>query len=34
VIHTWQELAFFTIIFALRTLIKQVFAWERGQLPL
>ncbi len=32
VIHTWQELAFFTIIFALRTLIKWVFTWEQKRL--
>lgn len=29
---TWQTLAFFVVIFALRTLLKRAFTWERAQI--
>lgn len=29
---TWQALAFFVVIFALRTLLKRAFKWERAQI--
>jgi len=28
-LQTWEQLGFFTLIFALRTALKKVFAWER-----
>jgi len=31
-IHTWQQIVFFAIIFALRTLVKRVFTWEQTRL--
>lgn len=33
-LHTWEQLAFFAIIFALRTLLKWVFTWERARITL
>lgn len=32
IIHTWEQIAFFAIILALRTLIKWVFTWEQARL--
>jgi uncharacterized membrane protein len=33
-LHTWQQILMFVAVFALRTLLKQVFNWERGRLQL
>lgn len=33
-LHTWQQIFFFVVIFALRTLIRTTFAWQRRQLQL
>jgi len=34
VLHSLNAIAIFAVIFALRTLIKRVFAWEQGRLRL
>jgi len=34
VLHSLDAIAIFAAVFALRTLIKRVFAWERGRLLL
>ena len=31
-IHSWQQIGAFAAILALRTLVKQLFLWERGRL--
>jgi len=31
-IHTWQQILMFLAIFALRTVLKRFFTWERGRL--
>src|SRR5690348_2839346 len=31
-LHTWQQILVFIVIFALRTLLKRLFIWEKGQL--
>ena len=31
-IHTWEQIALFAVILALRTLLKQVFTWEERTL--
>ncbi len=30
-LHTWQQILMFAAIFALRTVLKQVFLWEQQQ---
>ena len=32
VIHTWQQILMFVVIFALRTILGRLFAWERDRL--
>jgi len=32
VLHTWQQILLFLAIFALRTVLKRIFTWERGRL--
>ncbi len=32
VIHTWQQILMFVAIFALRTILGRLFAWERDRL--
>lgn len=31
-LHTWQQILMFVAIFALRTILKMLFTWERGRL--
>ncbi len=31
-LHTWQQILMFAAIFALRTVLKRVFTWERTRL--
>lgn len=31
-LHTWQQILIFVAIFALRTVLKRVFMWERTEL--
>ncbi len=31
-IHTWQQILMFLAIFALRTVLKRFFMWEKGRL--
>jgi uncharacterized membrane protein len=31
-LHTWQQILMFVAIFALRTVLKQLFTWERARL--
>lgn len=31
-LHTWGQILVFIVIFALRTLLKRLFIWEKGQL--
>ena len=31
-IHSWQQIGVFAVIFALRTLLKRVFTWEQESL--
>ena len=33
-LQTWQQLLMFVAIFALRTILKQVFTWERKHLQI
>jgi len=32
VLHTWQQILMFVIIFALRIILKRLFTWERTRL--
>ncbi len=32
VLHTWQQILMFVAIFALRTILKMLFTWERNRL--
>ena len=32
VVHTWQQILMFAAIFALRTILKRFFTWERSYL--
>lgn len=32
VVHSWQQILMFAAIFALRTILKRLFAWEKGKL--
>jgi uncharacterized membrane protein len=31
-LHTWQQILMFVAIFALRTILKMLFTWERSRL--
>lgn len=31
-LHTWEQVLFFVVIFTLRTVLKRVFAWEAQRL--
>jgi hypothetical protein len=31
-LHTWNQIALFTVILTLRTLLKRLFAWERNRI--
>ena len=31
-LHTWQQILIFAAIFALRTMLKRLFVWEKKQL--
>ena len=31
-LHTWNQIALFTVILTLRTLLKRLFAWERDRI--
>jgi uncharacterized membrane protein len=31
-LHSWQQIATFAVIFALRTVVKRAFTWERSRL--
>lgn len=32
VVHSWQQILMFAAIFALRTILKRLFTWEKGRL--
>jgi uncharacterized membrane protein len=32
VVHSWQQILMFAAIFALRTILKRLFMWEKGRL--
>lgn len=31
-LHTWNQIALFTVVLTLRTLLKRLFAWERSRI--
>jgi uncharacterized membrane protein len=31
-LHTWNQIALFTVVLTLRTLLKRLFAWERNRI--
>jgi hypothetical protein len=31
-LHTWNQIALFTVVMTLRTLLKRLFAWERNRI--